>query len=241
MSPEFPAIPKPSKAASKIPLFNPYFDFWSWSCRALGWAGPSEHTVKVKTSHAVLPIFMHHFGCVPPSREALEAIKLLAADGVERNAPSRTVLDIGSGNGYWAYVLRAHGLSVVAVDNQQSVFRANWIKDTIIKDGVSFLKSKKGAPEDVLLLVYPVVGGDFFKKMLDAYKGSRVVVAGTQCPNGYTGISDKTIDTWMEGERPEWVLQVRIPLPSFAGKDEALFVFTKQGKDAKVAGAKENR
>ena len=132
-------------------------------------------------------------------------------------------------------MLRALGLNVLAIDNHQSVFRCNWIKDTIVTDGVSFLKSKKGAPDDVLLLVYPVVGGDFFKKMLDAYKGCWVVVAGTQCANGYTGFADKTVDAWVQQERPEWILQVRVPLPSFAGKDEALFVFKKEASNSKGA------
>ncbi|KAI4148354.1 MAG: hypothetical protein LQ340_005124 [Diploschistes diacapsis] len=224
---DFPLVPKLSKAASKKSLFNPYLDFWTWSCQALHWGGPLEATANVKTSHAVLPIFMHHFGCVVPSREALEIIRLVASDGTEGKAPLRTVLDIGSGNGYWTYMLRAVGLNVVPIDNQQSTFRCNWVKDTVLTDGVAFLKSRKGASEDVLLLVYPVVGGDFFNKMLEAYKGDRVVVAGTQCQNGYTGFADKTIDMWIEEEKPEWTLEVRIPLPSFAGKDEALFVFKK--------------
>ena len=191
---------------------------------------------------------MHHFGCVVPSRESLEIIKILASDDVKQNTPSRTILDIGSGNGYWTYMLRALGLTVVPVDNQQSVFRCNWVKDTIITDGVAFLKSRKGAPEDVLLLVYPVVGGDFFEKIFNAYKGSRVVVAGTQCENGYTGFSDKMIEVWVQEERPEWTMEIRVALPSFAGKDEALYIFKKgqptgqrsNTKEGKLKSGKEN-
>ena len=193
----------------------------------------------VRISHAVLPIFMHHFGCVVPSRESLEIIKILALDDIERNAPPRTILDIGSGNGYWTYMLRALGLNVVPVDNQQSVFRCNWVKDTIITDGVAFLKSRKGAPEDVLLLIYPVVGGDLFEKIFDAYKGSRVVVAGTQCENGYTGFSDKMIEVWIQEERPEWTMEIRVALPSFAGKDEALYVFEKGQPTGQKSNTKE--
>ena len=184
-------------------------------------------TANVRTSHALLPVFMHHLGCVAPSREAFEIIRIVALDDTEPNTQPRTILDIGSGNGYWTYMLRAVGLTAIPVDNEQSIFRCNWVKDTIITDGVAFLKSRKGALDDVLLLVYPVVGGDFVRKMLDAYKGSRVVVAGTQCENGYTGFSDKTIDVWMREERPEWSMEVRVALPSFAGKDEALHVFKK--------------
>jgi hypothetical protein len=228
LAPTFPSIPKPSKTAIKKPLFNPYLDFWRWSCHALHWAGPNEGTSRVRSSHAVLPIFMHHFGCVVPSREALEVLKIVTSYNLPSNSPPRTILDIGSGNGYWTWYLRGASLNVIAVDNQQSIFRCSWIDDTIIKDGVQFLKSRNGGIEDILLLVYPVVGGDFFRKMLDAFHGDWVVVAGTQCGNGYTAFKDQLVDTWMETERPEWKLDVRIPLPSFAGKDEGLFVFQKR-------------
>ena len=228
ISPGFPAIPKPSKSAIKRPLFNPYLDFWTWSCYALHWAGPGPHTAQVKMSHAVLPIFMHHFGCVVPSREALEVIKTVALNG---NKKLDTVLDLGSGNGYWTYMLRAYGLPVIAVDNEQSVFRCNWIDDTIIKDAGQFLKGREGGGvNDVLMLIYPIVGANFFRLMLDAYKGNRIVVACTQCGNGYTAFKDEMVDDWMKREKKEWTLEVRIPLPSFPGKDEALYVFRKKQK-----------
>lgn len=227
ISSEFPAIPKPSKSATKRPLFNPYLDFWTWSCYALHWAGPGPNTARTKISHAVLPVFMHHFGCVVPSREALAVIKTVALNG---NKKLDTVLDIGSGNGYWTYMLRAISVPVVAVDNEQSVFRCNWIDDTVIKDGGEFLRGREGGMTDVLMLIYPIVGANFFRSMLNAFEGDRLVVAGTQCGNGYTAFKDETVDEWMKRERREWTLEVRMPLPSFPGKDEALYVFRKKSK-----------
>lgn len=35
----------------------------------------------------------------------------------------------------------------------------------------------------------------------------------------------------MAREMPEWSLESQIPLPSFAGKDEALFIFEKKVKE----------
>lgn len=221
-SDSLPSIPKPSKAMIKTPLFNPYLDFWMWSCHALHWAGPGPNTDKIQMSHAVLPIFMHHFGCVVPSREALDLIKIISLDGSKQ---ASTIIDLGSGNGYWTYMLRAMELPVVAVDNQQSVFRCNWIDDTIIKDGVAFLNGRQGAPTDVLLLVYPVIAADFFQSMLDTYKGTRLAVVGTQCRNGYTAFRHILVDEWIASKRKEWTLKARIPLPSFPGKDEAIYYF----------------
>ena len=163
---------------------------------------------------------MHHFGCVVPSYEGLEVIK--------QGAKGKPIVEIGSGNGYWAYVLRRLGLTVTAVDNLQSEYRTLWISDTVIQDGEKYLKSKNGAKEAILLLVYPVVGLDFTSQVLQAYKGKTICVAGTQNRNGYTAFQDQIIDEYMTAKKADFVKTVQIPLPSFAGKDEALFVFERK-------------
>jgi hypothetical protein len=168
---------------------------------------------------------MHHFGCATPSHESLEILKILA-DG-------RAVADIGSGNGYWAFMLRQYGLTVHAVDNMQSEWRVNWITDTSITDGVKWLSRNQNGKDMVLLLVYPVVGGGvgggteggFTRDLVKAYKGDTIAVVGTQNRNGYTGFKSMTMDEFMAKEHSDWVKVVQIPLPSFAGKDEALYIF----------------
>ncbi|KAK2608451.1 hypothetical protein QQS21_003020 [Conoideocrella luteorostrata] len=214
-----------------LPRQNPYFDFWAWSCRNLEWCGPCESSERTTTSHHILPIFMHHFGCATPSHEALEVLRILA-DG-------RAVADIGSGNGYWAFMLRGYGLTVHAVDNMQSEWRVNWVGDTVVTDGATWLQKNERGRDMVLLLVYPVVGGGigggieggFTRTLLDAFQGDTIAVVGTQNGNGYTGFRSMTMDQYMEKERKKWTKVVQIPLPSFAGKDEALYVF-QRGKRA---------
>ncbi|ROV97175.1 hypothetical protein VPNG_08827 [Cytospora leucostoma] len=219
------SVPKKKSAASLPP--NPYFDFWAWSCRSLEWCGPCPESEARPHSHHVLPIFMHHFGCVVPSYESLEVLRAVA-DG-------RTVVDMGSGNGYWAFMLRQHGVDVAPVDNAQSEWRVSWVDDTVIMDGARWLSQGKnaGGKDMVLLMVYPVVGGGvgggveggFTRGLMDAYKGDTVAVVGTQNRNGYTSFRDMTFDEYMEREQPGWTKVVQIPVPSFAGKDEALYVY----------------
>ncbi|KAF4462216.1 hypothetical protein FALBO_10981 [Fusarium albosuccineum] len=214
-------IPK----CKKPPSTNPYFDFWAWSCRSLKWCGPCPAAERVATSHHILPIFMHHFGCATPSHESLAMLKMLA-DG-------RPIADIGSGNGYWAFMLRRYGLTVRPVDNMQSEWRVNWVSDTVISDGVQWLRKNAGGRDMVLLLVYPVVGGgvgggiegEFTRSLVTAFQGNTIAVVGTQNHNGYTGFKGMTMDEFMEREHKEWTKVVQIPLPSFAGKNEALYVF----------------
>lgn len=202
------------------PSQNPYLDFWAWSCRNLEWCGPCESAERVATSHHVLPILMHHFGCATPSHESLEMLKTLAA--------GRAVADVGSGNGYWAFMLRRYGLTVHAVDSMQSEWRVNWIDDTVVMDGVRWLRSNAHGKDLVLLLVYPVVGtadGAFTRALVEGFRGDTIAVVGTQNANGYTGFSSITMDQYMAREHKDWTRVVQIALPSFAAKDEALFVF----------------
>lgn len=211
------SIPKSKTKKSN----NPYLDFWEWSCLALEWCGPCKSSERVLTSHHVLPIFMHHFGCVTPSHESLEIIKTLA-DG-------RDIADMGSGNGYWTFMLRRYGLTVHPVDNMQSEWRVKWVDDTAISDSCTWLKRHGHGKDMVLLLVYPVVGGGsdgaFTRELVNTYKGDIIAVVGTQNGNGYTGFRSMTMDQYMEREKPEWTRIAQISLPSFPGKDEALFVF----------------
>ncbi|TWU75233.1 hypothetical protein ED733_005595 [Metarhizium rileyi] len=208
-----------------LPIQNPSFDFWAWSCRNLEWCGPNASSERTAMGHHVLPVFMHHFGCVTPSHDSLTALRILA-DG-------RPIADVGSGNGYWTFMLRGYGLTVHAVDNMQSEWRVNWIDDTSITDGVKWLQRNNGGRDMVLLLVYPVVGGgigggtegSFTRSLVGAYEGDTIAVVGTQNRNGYTGFKGMTMDEYMARERKDWVKVVQMPLPSFAGKDEALFVF----------------
>jgi len=110
-----------------------------------------------------------------------------------------------------------------------------WIGDTITADGVAFLRSPparllpdigKGAKDAILLLVYPQVSADFTSKVINSYEGDTIIVAGTQNGNGFTAFKDELLGQWMERERKDFKKSLQIPLPSFAGKDEALFVFT---------------
>lgn len=92
-------------------------------------------------------------------------------------------------------MLRRLGLTVHAIDNGDSVWRTMWIGDTEKTDGAKYLTQRANDGADaVLLLVYPQVTTSFTTSVLKAYKGSTIVVAGTQNKNGFTAFKDVLID-----------------------------------------------
>jgi hypothetical protein len=65
-----------------------------------------------------------------------------------------------------------------------------------------------------------------FEADMSILDGSTIVIAGTQNDNGYTAFQEMLVD-WFAREMPDWEKVCQVPLPSFAGKDEALFVYEK--------------
>ncbi len=194
-------------------------------------------TSSTRISHHILPVFYHHFGCVVPSYAALHVIAKLSQPAKPSKQPVLPILDIGSGNGYWTFMLRkfpisdvsgAKALDVRAIDSQVSEYRFSWINDTVKCDGVSYLVQNGNGVGCVLLLVYPQATGDFTGPILEKYEGDTIIVAGTQNSNGFTAFQDYIVDEWIEKNLTNFVLTLRMPLPSFAGKDEALFVFQRR-------------
>ena len=60
------------------------------------------------------------------------------------------------------------------------------------------------------------------------FEGDTIVVAGTQNGNGFTAFQDQVVDQWVEKNLKAFELTLRMPLPSFAGKDEGLFVWRRR-------------
>jgi hypothetical protein len=220
--------PKVKVPKSKAHL-NPAYDIWSHACQQISFLGPLPdpsyaNPTAAQRSHPILPVMYHHFGCVVPTYEALNIINNLVME-----VGAGGVIDLGSGNGYWSYMLRRMGINTTAVDNITSEYRSMWIHDSKKADGVEFLKkSRKSATvHDILLMVYPVVAGNFTSMAIKAYQGDAVVIVGTQNTNRFTGFSDCTAEEWFTKEMPGWELNCRVAMPSFAGKDDAMFIWKK--------------
>ncbi len=119
-------------------------------------------------------------------------------------------------------------LDIRPIDSGLSEYRITWITDTIKQDGKEYLRRNNNGRGTILLLVYPQATGDFTAPILRMFEGDTIVVAGTQNGNGFTAFQDQCVDQWVEKNLKAFELILRMPLPSFAGKDEALFVFQRR-------------
>ncbi|CAD6445398.1 97a6e09d-d3de-45a2-ba66-e872ca91eb77 [Sclerotinia trifoliorum] len=221
-------IPPSCKIPKAKAHINPYYDIWAHTCRMVSFLGPLPDAhyadpAAAKMTHPVLPVLYHHFGCVVPSYDSLYTISQLVEE-----SKLDGIIDMASGNGYWTYMLRRMKVKVNAVDNMASEYRNMWISDTEKADGVEYLRKNGGGKNKLLLMVYMITAGTFTKRVLSTYKGDVIVVVGTQNANRYTGLSDCSMEEWFEKEMNGWELICRISMPSFAGKDEGMFVWKRK-------------
>ncbi len=129
----------------------------------------------------------------------------------------RKIVDIGAGNGYWAWLFTQAGASVVAVDNlsDRDNTSAAWreeytdeeftlapkiaFHDIVVLDYKEYLRNNDGCRDSVLLACWPR------SLVLDDFKGDTVIFVGEI--DGCTAWIDS--DEWREVERfaiPCWAI-----------------------------------
>lgn len=121
---------------------------------------------------------VRRFSWAVPDEGALAAIARWAPKGV---------VEIGAGGGYWAGLLRARGVDVVAYDPDPAGGTEGWHdgtrwSDVLLGDHTSVI----GHPDRTLLLVWPSYSLDWTDKVLDLYDGDTVVYVG-EGDTGCTG------------------------------------------------------
>lgn len=98
----------------------------------------------------------------------------------------RGVIEIGAGNGYWAWLLRQLGVDVTAVDDGswRRAWKAVW--SHVATGGP---ETAAAHPDRALLLIWPPHGAAMAAQSLAAYTGDLVIYAG-EGDGGATGDDD---------------------------------------------------
>jgi len=109
-----------------------------------------------------------------------------AFDTIARYSPNG-VVEIGAGGGYWAMLLRGHGVDVVAFDPDPVGGPTGW------HDGRQWSEVLEGDhhrvkdyPDRTLLLVWPSYCGAWSHEVIEEYAGDTVVYVG-EGPGGCCG------------------------------------------------------
>lgn len=168
--------------------------------------------------------FRRRYSYAIPGRAALEAIA--------HNAPNG-VVELGAGNGYWAYLLRNYGVDVEAYDaypvtGSSNPYWKNWPTQdcrtwTAVIHGDESVLARSDASRS-LLLVWPPLGDDAGTKMLMAYRGDTVCYVGDW--RGATG--DVTLHNVL---KVFWKLVETVRIPTWYGFNDQLMIFKRRPED----------
>lgn len=148
-------------------------DFYCFSCHdaGLGWRPhPGCDTEGVRRG------LQTHYSWAVPNDAALDAIAEHSPNGV---------VEIGAGGGYWAKLLRARGVDVIAYDPDPDGGTPNANGQGGWHDGTRWSEvllgdhtSVTGHPDRTLFLCWPSYDWAWTDQVLDLYEGSTVVYVG---------------------------------------------------------------
>jgi hypothetical protein len=153
--------------------------------------------------------------------------------------PKRTIVEMGAGTGYWAALLKDHGIPVVAYDrNPPGTYSDNEYHSEVPAftpvEQLDSNRSSSMSPEDsssVLMLCYPPPGTDMAFDALQGFSGDSVVHVGEW--NGLTGNG-----AFEQLLLRTFVCQTYIPLPLW-GTDAAYVTIWKRATDNDSSGGRE--
>jgi hypothetical protein len=109
-----------------------------------------------------------------------------AIDAIAKYSPSG-IVEIGAGGGYWAMLLRGHGIDVIAFDPDPVGGPTGW------HDGHQWSEVLQGDhhrikdyPDRTLLLVWPSYTAAWSHEVIEEYRGDTVIYVG-EGPGGCCG------------------------------------------------------
>jgi hypothetical protein len=151
-----------------------------------------------------------------PSSSALRQIK--------RFAP---FLEVGAGNGYWAYEMQRMGIPIFPTDPHPAkrftmelqLIGDSWTKIHKVGALTAVKTANKVLGEYSLLMVWPTLGDSWSAKALAAFKGSTLIYVG-EGNGGCTACSEffKILDK-------KWVLHRVVAIPHWYGIKDYLYIF----------------
>jgi hypothetical protein len=167
----------------------------------------------------------------------------------------RPVVELGAGNGYWAWMLSQYGIDVNAYDiapighadswfsrkkKDQLLDETDWKDDhpprefhPVKKGSIEVLRKRVNANR-VLFLCWPPYSSDFAYQAVKEFQGDTVIYIGE--PAGgctadwkFFGLMEGIDDRWGDDDEPipgqEWERIGHVPLVQWSGIHDALYVY----------------
>jgi hypothetical protein len=153
----------------------------------------------------------------------LYSFGVLTEEAIKQLKPYAPFIEVGSGNGYWAYEMTRRGVKVIAtdlvkIDTNIYKFTKAW---TIVRR-MTATQAVSKFPKYTLLMVWPCYDKPWAYEALKAYKGDTFVY----CGEGYGGCNAD--DDFHQLLHDEWEEVEHIPIPRWYGLHDYLLVYKRK-------------
>ncbi len=125
------------------------------------------------------------------------------------------ILEVGSGSGYWAFLLRSKCVDIVAIDDRSSPsqWKIDWFPMTQVIDAHKYLQKHAGCSDRSLFLCWPLYGDE----ILSLFKGRYLIIIGE--PSG---------SCWTLSDDSGWELTQTIEIPTWPGCHDRMYVYKRK-------------
>jgi hypothetical protein len=150
---------------------------------------------------------------------------ILTKGAISLLRPHAPYVEVGAGNGYWAYEMKKRDVEVVATDPKdvgKNIYKFEKIWTPVEK--LTALQALKKYPKHTMLMVWPCYNKPWAYKALKAYKGDLFVF----CGEGFGGCTAD--DDFHDLLSKEWEKRISIWLPQWLGIHDYLDVYTRRKK-----------
>ena len=164
--------------------------------------------------------FVKRYSWASPTKEAIERIKQFTGND--------TILEIGSGYGLWARLLKDEGVNIVATNKPFTKEDGHIpeIKNISFIEEIEELDHKKAIEKygkyNVLMMCWPPYDDPMAYESLKEFKGNKLIFIG-EGHGGCTGC-----DNFFELLSKEWNLYKVITLPQWWGIHDSLFLYIRK-------------
>lgn len=146
---------------------------------------------------------------------------VLTEEMVELLRPYEPILEVGSGNGYWAWELARRAVAVTATDPGTGRYRCPEWKSWTAIDRLTAVEAVRKWPDLTLLLVWPDYGKPWAVEALREWRGKYAIYVG----EWRAATADEAFHDLLE---QEFVQEREVEIPMFDGLHDRLWIFRRK-------------
>jgi hypothetical protein len=210
-NPYLEAFDKYVMCDSSISSWNDWDARTDWKIED-GYSGPAwdRHMDDIVNSHTARRYLTKYCAYAVPNTEAIMAVADL----------KMPVVEMGAGNGYWAWMFEQAGIKVVAFDRSLDDYSNHWCVCehwTTVSEGIPIVLKKY--TDHALFLCWPPYDDPMAAKSLKAYSGNTLIFVGEDY-GGCTGDEE-----FFEILEKNWSTVKEIDIPQWPGVHDAMSIY----------------